>query len=104
SVVDVLVHEMHGAAGNLGAILERLLLRVESRKGRQQRRMDVENAVGKCAYEVRREQTHVSGKAYQVYLRALEFGNNLAFVLFARFALRSNDDRMQTALARRFNA
>ena len=44
--VQILVHEMHGAAGDLDAVLQRLVLRVEAGKGGQQRRMDVQNAAG----------------------------------------------------------
>ena len=37
AVVEVLVHKMHGAAGDLHAVVERLVLRFQPREGRQQR-------------------------------------------------------------------
>jgi len=47
AVVEVLVDEVDGAAGDLYAVIECLLLGVEAGEGRQQRGMDVEDAVGK---------------------------------------------------------
>src|ERR1035437_9440487 len=40
-VIKFLIHEMHGATGYFHPICERLLLRLQSRKRRQQGRMDV---------------------------------------------------------------
>ena len=48
------VDEMHRAAGDLHAVLQRLVLRVQTRKSRQQRRVDVQNALRKLAHEMRR--------------------------------------------------
>ena len=45
--VEIRVHQMHRRAGDAHAVLERLALRVEAGKRRQQRRMDVEDAIGK---------------------------------------------------------
>ena len=49
--VQVLIHEMHRAAGDLDAVFERLMLRIQAGKRRQQRRMNVQNAVRKLADE-----------------------------------------------------
>ena len=43
--VQFFVHEMHRAAGDLDAVFERLMLRVETRKGRQQRWVNIENPI-----------------------------------------------------------
>ena len=45
TVVELACHEVHGRAGDADAVLERLPLRVEAGKRRQQRRMDVEDAM-----------------------------------------------------------
>ena len=68
AVVEVGVHEVDSAARNLHAIVESLLLRLQSRKRRQQRRMNIEDAVGKLLHKPRRQQTHVSRKANQIDL------------------------------------
>ena len=47
--VQLLIHEMHRATADLHAVLERLLLGVESRKRGQQRRMNVQNPQGNAA-------------------------------------------------------
>src|SRR5579863_5788368 len=47
AVVEVLIDKMDRAAGELDAVFEGLLLRFEAGKGGQQRRMDIEDAVGK---------------------------------------------------------
>ena len=52
--VQVLVHEVHRAAGDLHAVLQRLVLRVETRECRQQRRMNIQNALRKLANETTR--------------------------------------------------
>src|SRR5207302_8758236 len=62
AVVEIFVHEMHGTPGEFHAVFERLALRLETRKRRQQRRMNVENAIGKLGDEIRREQAHVASK------------------------------------------
>ena len=45
AAVQLLIHEVDRAAGNLDAMRPRLILGIETRKGGQQRRMDVENAI-----------------------------------------------------------
>ena len=46
--VDALVDEVHRDAEDLHAVVERLLDGVQARERRQQRRMDVEDAVGEA--------------------------------------------------------
>ena len=65
-MVQVLVDKVHRAASHFHAIVEGLLLRVEARKRRQQRGMNVENAIGKRRHKLRRKQPHVAGQADQV--------------------------------------
>ena len=47
SVVEVLVHEVNGAAADLHAVFERLVLRIQAREGGEQRRVDVQDSFGK---------------------------------------------------------
>jgi hypothetical protein len=56
------VDEVHGAAGDLHSIRERLRLRIHSRKRRQQRRVDVHDAIRVALDEGGAQQTHVAGQ------------------------------------------
>ena len=49
--VGARVDEVHGAAGDARAVVERLPLRVHAGERRQERRVDVEDAAGKGAEE-----------------------------------------------------
>ncbi len=53
AVVEVFIHKMNGHAGNFGAVLQGLLLRLQPGKGGKKGRMDVENSVGEGAHEIR---------------------------------------------------
>ena len=104
AVVEFLVHKMHGAAGNFHSVSEGLLLRFESGKRGQQRRMDVENPLRKLLHEPRREQAHVSREADQIHIVLLERGDDFAVVFLSRLALRWNHQRIQAALPCRGDA
>ena len=58
-------HEMDGRAADAHAVLERLPLRVEPGKRRQQRRMNVEDAIGKRLEQRRPDQPHEAGQTDQ---------------------------------------
>src|SRR4051794_12321588 len=60
--VHALVHEVDGHAEHLHAVGERLLDGADAGEGRQQRRVDVDDALGEGAEEGRREQRHVAGQ------------------------------------------
>jgi hypothetical protein len=62
--------------------------------------MDIQNSLRKLLHEPGREQPHVSGKANEIDGVLLQHGNNLAVVLFARFAFGRNHDRTEPTLAR----
>ena len=68
AVIQMLVDEVHRAAGDLHAVVEGLGLRLEAGEGGQQRRMNVEDAVGEGVDEFRREQAHVAGQADQIHV------------------------------------
>ena len=61
---------MDGRAGDLDAVLERLLLGVDAGKRRQQRRVDVEHRVGKRLEQLGADQTHEAGEADEADARA----------------------------------
>jgi len=60
--VHSLVDEVDGDAEDLHAVRERLADRVESRERRQQRRVDVEDAVGEAGQELGPDELHVAGE------------------------------------------
>jgi len=87
SVIEVLVDEMNGAARDFYAVVECLLLGVEAGKGGKERGVDVEDAVGKRGDESRREQTHVTGQADEVYSVVSKAGDEVLIVIGAGAAL-----------------
>ena len=61
--IELAGDEVHGRAGDLHAVLERLLLGIDAGERRQQRRMDVEHGVRKGVEQPRADQTHETGEA-----------------------------------------
>ena len=74
-VVHCLVDEVHRAAGHLGAELERLGLRLEPGKARQQAGVHVQDAIGKRRDELGRDDAHIAGQADQLDLVLLQLGD-----------------------------
>jgi len=66
-VIQPVIHKMDGAPGRLHPIFERLLLRLEPRESRKQRRMNIQYAIWKRSDKYRRKQPHVTGKANQIH-------------------------------------
>ena len=85
--------KMHGGAGNLHAGAQRLALRVEPRKRRQQRRMNVEHAAIPALHEFGRQQPHESAEANQLDPMLLQRGLQHRFERRAVFAERLAFDR-----------
>src|ERR1019366_1935516 len=54
--IEILIHQMHGAAAELHAVFERLPLRLKARERRQQRWVNVEDALRKRRDKMRRQQ------------------------------------------------
>src|SRR6266436_5830234 len=81
--VEIFVDEMDGAAGELDAVVEGLLLRFEAGEGRQERRVNIEDALGKGGYEEGGEKAHVAGEADEINFVFVENGGDLAVVGFA---------------------
>ena len=96
--IERLIDKVHGAAAEFHAVIERLALRLESGKRRQQRGMDIENSAAKRRDEVRREQAHESGQAHQIHARLVQRGDNQAIIGFPLHSFRRNHARRNAAL------
>src|SRR6185312_2973648 len=57
---------MNRAAGDFDAVGPCLVLGIEAREGRQQRGVNVQNAIAELVDEMAAEQAHISGKAYKI--------------------------------------
>src|SRR5215469_1397279 len=88
SVIQLFVHKMYCAAGDLNSVSEGLFLSLKPRKCRQQGRMDVQNPLRKLLYEPGREQAHVPGETDEVNLALLQSCSDFLIVLLAGLALR----------------
>src|ERR1700729_2995524 len=87
AMIEFFVYKMHGASGDFDAVGECLLLRFQSRKGGQKRRMNVQDAVWKLLHEPRREQAHISRETNKVDFVLLQCCDDFAVVFRALFAL-----------------
>src|SRR3954451_18135507 len=72
AAVDALVDEMHGNSGQLYAVVECLLDRVDAREGGQQRRVDVDDPVREALDESRREDLHETREHHELCARRLD--------------------------------
>ena len=99
-----LVDEVDGASRDLGSVVERLLLGVEAGEGRQQRGVDVEDAVGEGAHELGRDEAHVAGQADEIDLVLVEAREHFGIVVGALAAGRGDRDGGEAKLARRGEA
>jgi len=100
-MVQVLVHKMHRASGNLHPVIESLRLRIKPRKRRQQRRMNIQDPVRERRHKLRREQPHVPRQANQVHIMTAQAGGHVRIVLRAAPALGDKDRGRQAKLAGR---
>jgi hypothetical protein len=101
AVIEMLVDKMHCAASHFDAVLEGLLLRVETGKRRQQRGMNVEDAIRKRGDEPGREQAHVARKADEIDIVSAQAGDHIGVVLNARTALGGEEFGGEAEFARR---
>ena len=68
--IQIGVDEVDGGARHTDAVFERLALRVESGKGRQQRRMDVEDSIRKGVEKRTADEAHEASQANEVEIAA----------------------------------
>src|SRR5206468_2509196 len=66
AAVQLFIDEMNSASGELHPVLEGLVLSIKAGESRQERRMDIEQAVGEFRNEMAAEDAHVAGQANQV--------------------------------------
>src|SRR5437764_166879 len=66
AAVDTLVHEVHGDPHDLHPVVECLLDRVHSSKGRQERRTHVDDPPSESAHELRAEQLRVPRQPHRL--------------------------------------
>lgn len=99
AVIEVLVDEVDGAAGDFYSVVEGLLLRIEAGKGGKQRWVDVEDAVGEGGDEGGREQSHIAGEADEVHVVLAQAGDEVAVVLGAGAALGDQHRRGEIQVA-----
>ena len=88
SAIELRRHQVHGHAADLDAVLERLALRVDARKRRQQRRVDVQDGVRKRLEERRADQPHVAGQADEPDIARLQLARQRAIVARRATAIR----------------
>ena len=98
SVVELLVDEVDGAAGDLNAVVEGLSLGVETREGREQRGVDVEDALREGLDKAWREKAHVACEANQVDAMLLEAVDDGGVVFGALASLGFDGDGGKAAL------
>src|SRR6187401_305135 len=100
-MIELLIHEMDRTARYPGAVVEGLMLRVESGERGQERGVDVENAERELAHEGGAEQSHVPGEANEVDLVGAKLGGDQLIVGFALEALRGQGHGVESQLPRR---
>ncbi len=83
AVVQVLIDKMHRASGNFDAVIEGLLLGFKAGKRGQQRRVNVEDAVGIGRDEPRGQKPHVARQANQVHMVPAQAGEYIRIVIGA---------------------
>lgn len=77
------IHKMHRATRHANPMRERLFPCLQSGKRRQQRRMDIDDAIFERAQKIALKDTHESRKHDQVHLRLAQSIHKFSFRLFA---------------------
>lgn len=77
-------HQMHGDAAHFHSVLNRLLLGIEPRERRQQRRMDVQNLVGERVDQPSTYEAHESGQTHQPNITRLQLSRESLIVVVTR--------------------
>jgi hypothetical protein len=97
TAIELARHEVHGRAADVNAVLERLLLGVETREGRQKRRVDVHDPIGKRLEQRRADQPHEAGETDERDVSRAQLARERAIVVVARGKVaRQHDERLDT--------
>src|SRR5579862_6347880 len=99
AVIEFLIDKMDRTTGNLHAIGEGLFLRFQSGETRQQRWMNIQNAMRELLYEPGREKAHVASEADEINFVLDQRGHNIAVVLLAWPAFRRDYQGVESAPA-----
>jgi hypothetical protein len=81
--VEIFVDKVYGATGEFYSVFEGLALGFETGERREQRRVNVQDAIWVFRDKEWGEQAHVAGEADQFHLVLVENGSDLAVVNFA---------------------
>jgi hypothetical protein len=81
AAVEIFVYEMNGAAGDLYAVGESLVLGIEAWKGREERGVDIENAPAKLRNEPTAQKPHVACETNPINTVLLQQISNLRIEL-----------------------
>ena len=93
-------HKMYGCPGNAHTIGNRLALRVQAGKSREQRRMDIEHPAGKRVQEWSTDQAHEPREAHQINLTRLKDADDRSVVgLPVRVFTRCDNDGLDSSIA-----
>ncbi len=100
SRVELRVHQMHGRTRHPDAVLQGLALRLEPRKRGQQRRMDIQDAVGKRVEQRPSDQVHEAGETDEGdATRQQQIGQRPIVGLTIGIAARAHVDRVDAGIA-----
>lgn len=101
AVIDAGIHEVDGHAGDFGSPGQRVANGMRAGKGRQQRRVNVQDAPGKMLDEHRRENAHEPGQADELDPSHLEQGDERALITAARgIAVRVHEECVDAEMLR----
>ncbi len=96
---------MHRRAGDANAVLERLFLRVETGERRQQRRMNVQDSIGKRIEHRLTHESHEAGQADEIDAAAPEHVCERAVVRIAiGVTARAQTSSLESGVARELQA
>src|SRR5882724_4677900 len=80
TVVNSLVNEVDGAAGELSPVIKRLALSIEAGKRWQQRRVNIEDAIREGLHKCGRDNTHITSKANKIDIMVGKCRDHLSIV------------------------
>src|SRR5882672_2037324 len=98
------VDEMDGATSEFHAVFEGLALRFQPGERREQRRMNIQDAVQKSCDKKGRQQAHVSGETDQIDLLFVKNRSDLTVIDLALQAFRRNHARLDSTRFRALDA
>lgn len=100
AAIELRCHKVHRHTGELYAVLERLSLRVDARKRRKERRMDIENGIRKRLEHGSADEPHEPSQADQADMTRAQGAHECAVELIAyRERAMTDVERLDPGLA-----